>query len=99
MAGDIPRLVQGMDLLQEGFVSLPGRCRREAIRQTDPDRPVLCRRHQPGDRQGHRRSAQRQGIQSRETQPSFKPKWQQAEKDGKTVALAGSWISNGKYVD
>ena len=39
------------------------------------------------------------GFEVVKLRESFKPKWQQAEKDGKTLALGGSWIHNGRYID
>ena len=30
---------------------------------------------------------------------AFKEKWDQAKKDGTTLAAAGAWISDGKYFD
>ena len=100
MAGDIPRLVLGMDLLQEGFSS-----RYQAAVAAKPSaRQIRIGRFYVGGTSPAIDKAiddtlKAKGFKVVKLNPSFKAKWKQAEKDGTTVALAGSWISNGKYVD
>jgi Asp-tRNA(Asn)/Glu-tRNA(Gln) amidotransferase A subunit family amidase len=100
MAGDIPHLVQGMDLLQEGFA---GRY-QAAVAATPFARRIRIGRFYVG---GTSAAIDKtiddalvaKGFKVVKLNKSFKPKWQQAEKDGKTVVLAGSWINNGRYIN
>jgi Asp-tRNA(Asn)/Glu-tRNA(Gln) amidotransferase A subunit family amidase len=100
MARDIPRLVLGMDLLQEGFAF-----RYQAAVAAKPSaRQIRIGRFYVGGTSPAIDKAiddklKAKGFQVVKLKPAFKKKWEQAEKDGKTVALAGSWINNGKYVD
>jgi len=41
----------------------------------------------------------RAGFQVVPLDQAFKTKWDQAKKDGDTVAAAGAWISDGKFFD
>jgi amidase len=100
MAKNVDYVVQGMDLLQNGFAAryrtavaarpLAKRIRigRLYLSGTDPeiDKAIdyaLAR-------------AQFQVISLDE---AFKAKWNQAKKDGDTMAAAGAWISDRKYFD
>jgi amidase len=100
MARDIPHLVQGMDLLQEGFAT-----RYEAAVAAKPSaRQIRIGRFYVGGTSPAIDKAiddalLAKGFKVVNLNKSFKPKWEQAEKDGKTVALAGSWINNGKYMN
>lgn len=100
MARDIPRLVLGMDLLQEGFES-----RYQAAVAAKPSAiQIRIGRFYVGGTSPAIDKAiddklKAKGFQIVKLNTAFKKKWEQAEKDGKTVALAGSWINNGKYVD
>jgi amidase len=100
MAKDVDHVVQGMDLLQNGFVAqyraavatkpLAKKIRigRLYLSGTDPkiDKAVddaLVR-------------AQFQVVPLGQ---AFKEKWDQAKKDGNTLAAAGVWINDRKYFD
>jgi amidase len=100
IAKDVDHVVRGMDLLQNGFAaryrtavaakSLAKKIRigRLYLSGTDPkvDKAVddaLAR-------------AQFQVIP---LDQAFKAKWDQAKKDGDTMAAAGAWISGRKYFD
>lgn len=100
MARDITRLVECMDLLQEGFAS-----RYHAAVAAHPSaRQIRIGRFYVG---GTNPAIDKaiddeliaKGFKVVKLKPTFKTKWEQAEKDGITLALAGSWLSNGKYID
>lgn len=100
MAKDMPHLVQGMDLLQRGFAgryeravaAKPSardiRIGRLYIDGTDPaiDKAVddaLAAKH----------------FKVVRLDDAFKAKWEQAEKDGTTIAFADAWLHDKKYLD
>ena len=100
MAKDMTHLVQGMDLLQRGFearyekavATKPSarqiRIGRLYIDGTDPavDKAIddaLAAKH----------------FKVIKLDQAFKAKWNQADKDGKTVALADAWLNDQKYTD
>lgn len=99
LARDIAGTVQGMDLLQEGFAARY----RSAVAATPSARAIrIGRLTLPGtDRRIDRAvddalaRAQFQVVNLDET---FRRKWVQAHKDGTTVAAAGAWISDRKYL-
>ncbi|MGL4400167.1 MAG: amidase [Luteolibacter sp.] len=99
LAKDIPRLVEGMDLLQEGFAS-----RYQAAIAAKPSaRTITIGRFyvggtSPAIDKAIDEALAAKGFKVVNLDPSFKPKWEQAEKDGKTVVLAESWLENGKYL-
>ena len=99
MAKDIPHLVQGMDLLQEGFATRYAaavdakpsarqiRIGRLYVDGTDPaiDAAVdktLAAKH----------------FKVIKLDDVFKEKWEQAKKDGFTVALADGWLHDQDYM-
>jgi Asp-tRNA(Asn)/Glu-tRNA(Gln) amidotransferase A subunit family amidase len=100
MARDIPHLVQGMDLLQSGFaeryatvkaassVAKQIRIGRLYIAGTDPaiDKAVD-------------ETLAAKGFRVIKLNQAFTAKWDQAEKDAKTVALADIWLSDQKFLD
>lgn len=100
MARDIPRLVQGMDLLKEGFAS-----RYQAAVAAKPSaRQIRIGRFYVGGTSPAIDKAiddalTAKGFKIVKLNSAFKEKWKQAEKDGTTLALGGSWISNGKYAE
>lgn len=94
MARDVARLVEGMDLLQAGFAArykaakVPAksiRIGRLYVAGTDPkiERAVDA-------------SLAAKGFKVVVLDRAFQATWEQAEKDGKTVALANAWFSNQK---
>jgi Asp-tRNA(Asn)/Glu-tRNA(Gln) amidotransferase A subunit family amidase len=98
MAKDIANTVKGMDLLQEGFAARYAaataakptarsiRIGRLYLSGTDPniDRAVDD-------------ALTAKGFQVVELDDAFKAKWDQAEKDGTTMAAGGAWLSDGQY--
>jgi amidase len=98
MGKDVEHVVQGMDLLQDGFAvryraavaAKPSarkiRIGRLYLNGTDPkiDKAIddaLAEAH----------------FQVIPLDQGFRAKWEQAKKDGNTVAAAGAWISDQKY--
>ncbi len=94
MARDVAHLVQGMDLLQAGFAARYRAARAPAksirigrlyVAGTDPkiDRAVD-------------EALAAKGFKVVVLNNAFKAKWEQAEKDGRTVAVANAWFTNRK---
>ncbi|MFZ4766204.1 MAG: amidase [Roseimicrobium sp.] len=100
MARDIPRLVQGMDLLQRGFAAkyaeavadYPSarriRIGRLYLSGTDPaiDRAIDAELHA-------------KHFQIIVLDDAFKAKWAQAQDDGTTIALSDAWVNDQQYAD
>jgi Asp-tRNA(Asn)/Glu-tRNA(Gln) amidotransferase A subunit family amidase len=99
MAKDLPRLVQGMDLLQRGFAgkyadavaakpSARGiRIGRLYVEGTDPEIDLAVDA-----------ALAAAGFQVVVLNNAFTAEWQQAEKDGKTVATASAWLSGQQFM-
>ena len=95
---DIARTVQGMDLLQNGFAgryasataAKPSgagiRIGRLTLPGTDPDID-----------QAIDQALSAAGFQVVRLDENFRAKWDQAKKDGNTVAAAGAWISDKQF--
>ncbi len=98
MARDIARTAEGMDLLQNGFAARYASARaakptgsnirvgRLRLKGTDPDI----------DKALDHALAQA-GFQVVELSEDFRTKWEEAKRDGNTVAAAGAWISDKQY--
>ncbi len=98
MGKDIDHTVQGMDLLQDGFAAKYAaakaakpnarsiRVGRLKLKGTDPkiDRAIDD-------------ALARTGFQIVELDNGVSEKFEQAKKDGTTVAAAGAWISDGRF--
>lgn len=100
LAADIPHLVQGMDLLQDGFAARY----RKAVAAAPSARQIRIGRFYVGNTNPSIDTAIDEALRAKgfkivKLDPSFKEKWQQAEKDGKTLALAGAWQNDQKYLD
>jgi Asp-tRNA(Asn)/Glu-tRNA(Gln) amidotransferase A subunit family amidase len=98
MAADVPRLVQGMDLLQEGFAS---RYRQAVAAQPSARQIRIGRLYLSGtdpaiDKAIDEALAAR-GFKVVKLDDRFKAKWAQADTDGETVALADAWLNDEKY--
>src|ERR1700736_419715 len=98
MAKDVDQVVQGMDLLQSGFAA---RYRRAVAAKPLAKNIRIGRLYLSGTdpkidkavddalAQGH--------FQVIALDNAFTAKWEQAKKDGDTVAAAGAWINYKKY--
>ena len=95
MGKDIASTVQGMDLLQTGFAgkysaakaAKPSgrsiRIGRLKLKGTDPDIDVAIDE-----------AVAKAGFQVVPLDDSFRDKWENAKRDGNTIASAGAWISD-----
>ena len=98
MAKDVDHVVQGMDLLQNGFAA---RYRTAVAAKPLAKRIRIGRLYLSGtdpkiDKAIDDALARAQ-FQVIPLDQAFKAKWNQAKKDGDTVAAAGAWISDRKY--
>ena len=98
MGKDIAHTVLGMDLLQAGFATRYAaamaarpsaakiRIGRLTLKGTDPkiDKAVNG-------------ALAKAGFEVVALDDAFRDKWEEARKDGNTIAAAGAWISNRKY--
>jgi amidase len=100
MAKDVAHAVDGMDLLQDGFAA---RYRR-AMAAKPLAKDIRIGRLYVGGTDPRIDKAiddalARAGFRVVPLDQAFKAKWDQAKKDGDTVAAAGAWISDGKFFD
>src|SRR6266403_3542967 len=100
MAKDVDHVVQGMDLLQNGFAA---RYRTAVAAKPLTKRIRIGRLYLSGtdpkiDKAIDDALARAQ-FQVIPLDQAFKAKWNQPKKDGNTVAAAGAWISDRKYFD
>ena len=98
MAKDVARVVQGMDLLQDGFAT-----RYEKAVAANPSaktikigRLTLSGTDHRIDRAVDEALAKSQ-FQVVALDDAFKAKWEQAQRDGTAIAAAGAWMSDRKY--
>jgi amidase len=100
MAKDVNHVVQGMDLLQTGFAARY----RNAIAAKPLAKKIRIGRlylsgTDPKIDKAIDDALARAGFQITPLDQVFRAKWDQAKKDGSTVAAAGAWISDRKYFD
>lgn len=98
MAADMPRLVEGMDLLERGFVSKY----RQAVAAKPSAKQIRIGRlyiggTDPAIDKAIDEALAAKGFKVVKLDDGFKAKWGQAETDGKTVALADAWLNDDKY--
>ena len=100
MAKDIDRVVKGMDLLQNGFVA---RYQAAVAAKPSAKKIRIGRLYLTGTDPKIDKAIDdalvRAQFQVVPLDKAFKEKWDQAKKDGNTVAAAGVWISYRKYFD
>jgi amidase len=100
MAKDMAHLVQGMDLLQRGFAA---RYKRAIAAEPSAKDIRIGRLYLDGtdpaiDKALDDALAAKQ-FKVIKLDQAFKAKWEQAQKDGKTVAFADVWFNDQKYID
>src|ERR1700738_4097661 len=100
MAKDVDHVLQGRDLVQNGFAA---RYRTAVAAKPLAKRIRIGRLYLSGtdpkiDKAIDDALARAQ-FQVIPLDQAFKAKWNQAKKDGDTVAAAGAWISDRKYFD
>lgn len=98
IARDIAGTAKGMDLLQAGFATKY----QAAVAAHPSARGIRVGRltlngTDPKINQAVDDALVRAGFQVVPLGPEFVKKWDQAQKDGNTVAAAGVWLSNQKY--
>ena len=98
IARDIDHLAQGMDLLETGFAERY----QKAMKSKPLGRDIkIGRLHLAGtDRrvdQAIDAALARAHFQVIQLDDSFRKAWDQAKKDGNTLAAAGAWLSDWKY--
>jgi Asp-tRNA(Asn)/Glu-tRNA(Gln) amidotransferase A subunit family amidase len=98
MAKDVEHLVQGMDLLQRGFA---GRYASAVAAKPSARGIRIGRLYVDGTDPKIDRAVDdilaAKGFKVVALDESFKAQWEQAEKDGNTVASASGWLSDGQY--
>jgi Asp-tRNA(Asn)/Glu-tRNA(Gln) amidotransferase A subunit family amidase len=98
LARDIPRLVQGMDLLQAGFLE---RYHLAAAKKPSPRDITVGRLYvrgtDPAIDKALDSALQAAGFRVVRLSDDFAAKWEQAQDDGKRVAAAESWITDRDY--
>lgn len=99
MAKDIAHVVQGMDLLQTGFAARY----RAAVGAKPSGKTIKIGRLYLSGTDPKVDKAVDQALAKAQFQvvvldQAFKAKWEQARKDGNTLAAAGAWISDQKYM-
>jgi amidase len=100
MAKDVDHVVQGMDLLQNGFVARY----RAAVAAKPSARKIRIGRlyltgTDPKIDQAIDDALIRAQFEIVPLDQAFKEKWDQAKRDGNTLAAAGVWISDGRFFD
>ena len=100
MAKDMTHLVQGMDLLQRGFAAQYERAvaAKPSAKHIRIGRLYIDGTDPAIDKALDDALAAKRFKVVRLDQ-AFKAKWDQAQKDGKTVALADVWLNDQKYTD
>jgi amidase len=100
MAKDVDHVVQGMDLLQNGFVA---RYRAAVAAKPSAKKIRIGRLYLTGTEpkidQAIDDALIRAQFEILPLDQAFKEKWDQAKRDGNTLAAAGVWISDGKFFD
>ncbi len=98
MARDVDHVVQGMDLLQNGFAE---RYRKAVAAKNSAKRIRIARLYLSGTDPKVDRAVDdalsRTNFQVSVLGARFKARWDQAKKDGDTLAAAGAWLSDRKY--
>ena len=99
IARDIDHLVQGMDLLEKGFAAQYQQAvsRKPLGRQIRIGRLYLAGTDHRVDTAIDAALAAAQ-FQIIPLSGSLRTAWEQAKRDGNTLAAAGEWVNNGKYL-
>ena len=100
MAKDIPHLVQGMDLLQEGFAARY----KEAVATKPSARDIKIGRlyidgTDPAIDKALDLALAAKHFRIVKLNRAFKAKWDEADRHGRTLAVADAWLNDRKYLD
>ena len=100
MAKDVDHVVQGMDLLQNGFVA---RYRAAVAAKPLAEKIRIGRLYLTGTDPKIDHAIDEALVRAQfkvvRLDPAFKEKWDQAKRDGNTLVAAGVWISDRKFFD
>ena len=100
MARDVARLVQGMDLLQRGFAT---RYEKAIVNKPSAKEIKIGRLYldgtDPAIDQALDATLAAKHFRVVVLDKAFKAKWEQAQKDGATVAFADAWLNDAMYAD
>lgn len=96
MAKDVPRLVQGMELLNPGF-SARYRAANVSASQITVGRLYLTGTD-PKIERAIDAALTAKGFRLIRLDDQFKAAWSEAQTNGATVAIADGWLSNNKYL-
>ena len=100
MGKDVAHVVQGMDLLQSGFAE---RYRDAVAANPSAQKIKIGRLYLSGTHANIDKAVddalRRAQFQVIALGDDFKAKWEQAKRDGDTVAAAGAWISDRQFLD
>lgn len=100
LAKDVPRLVQGMDLLQRGFAS---KYHTTVAQSRSPHRITIGRVYVGGTDPTIDRSIDEAlhaaGFRVVRMSERFHKLWKEAQSDGRNLAVADSWVTDRKYLD
>lgn len=99
MAKDIAHTVQGMDLLQNGFAKLY----KQAVRAKPTAQEIRVGRltledTDPKIDMAVDEALAKTGFQVIRLDDGLRKEWEQAKKDGNTIAAAGVWISDKRFL-
>jgi amidase len=100
MAKDIPHLVQGMDLLQEGFAARY----KKAVATKPSARDIKIGRlyidgTDPAIDKALDLALAAKHLRIVKLNRAFKAKWDEADRHGRTLAVADAWLNDRKYLD
>ncbi len=100
MAADLPRLVEGMDLLQRGF---SGRYYNAVAAKPSAHQIRIGRLYVGGTDPAIDKAIDdalaAKGFRVVKLDDHFKAKWDQANIDGETIALSDAWLNDEKYTN
>jgi len=98
MAKSVPRLVEGMDLLEDGFA---GEYRRAVATKPAGKHIRVGRLYLPGTNPEIDRAIDdalhKAGFEIVKISDSFRDQWKQADGDAKTIAATAAWIYDMKF--
>jgi Asp-tRNA(Asn)/Glu-tRNA(Gln) amidotransferase A subunit family amidase len=100
LAKDIPRLVQGMDLLKPGFA---GEYREAAAAEPSPRQITVGRVYVGGTNKAIDDAVDQalaaSGFRVVKMGDEFTKRWLSAQSDGRSLAVADGWLSDAKYLN
>jgi amidase len=100
MARDVPHLVEGMDLLEDGFAA---KYRQAVAAQPSADDITIGRLYldgtDPAIDEAIDRALAARNFKVIRLGKAFKENWDQADKYGRVIATADAWLNGREYLD